>query len=355
MIDIKSQIIKPALDLEDLKVVASAEGWKLTDLRSLHFFLRRNFKYRRKITITEQSGNDLTDYQVLIELDRSNFNFEHTQTNGEDIRFTDADGNLLDYWIEKFDPVAEEVKIWVKVPSIPANSEIEIYMYYGNPTVASASDTDATFIFFDDFSTDKGWVYIDPSETYRDEIHKYLFFEGHRDDDERAYIQLPNIVSGDFLMEFDYENTTHGEDGHGARERILVGDQNDKTGNFIAMTNYRWDGVASPSPNMRLSVCQEGTVSDGEKYGSSEGIVYHVKIGRLGSTAFIEIWNEEQTDLLFQDEMSAPLTDFNYIVVANRDDGAGAQYYLSGWVDNLRIRKYASPEPSVSLGAEETA
>mgnify|MGYP000542397066 CR=1 FL=1 len=151
MIDIKSQIIKPALDLEDLKVVTSAEGWKLTDLRSLGFFLKRNFKYRRRITITEQSGSDLTDYQVLIELSSSNFNFEHAQTNGEDVRFTDANGNLLDYWIEEWDAVNETAKIWVEVPSIPANSEIEIFMYYGNPTVASASDADATFVFFDDF------------------------------------------------------------------------------------------------------------------------------------------------------------------------------------------------------------
>ena len=107
MIDIKSQIIKPALKLEDLRVVASAEGWKLTDLHSLGFFLNRNFKYRRKITITEQSGTDLTDYQVLVELNSTNFNFEHAQTNGEDIRFTDASGNLLSYWIESWDAVNE--------------------------------------------------------------------------------------------------------------------------------------------------------------------------------------------------------------------------------------------------------
>jgi len=109
------------------------------------------FKYRRKITITEQSGSDLTDYQVLIELNSTNFDFSHAQTNGEDIRFTDASGNLLDYWIEEWDAVNEKAKVWVKVPSIPANSEIEIYMYYGNPEVASASDGDAVFEFFDDF------------------------------------------------------------------------------------------------------------------------------------------------------------------------------------------------------------
>ena len=151
MIDIKSQIIKPALNLEDLKVVASAEGWKLTDLHSLGFFLNRNFKYRRAIKITEQSGSDLTDYQVLIELNSTNFDFSHAQTNGEDIRFADTDGNLLSYWIEEWDSVNKKAKVWVKVPSIPANSSVEIWMYYGNPRLEDASDGEATFEFFDDF------------------------------------------------------------------------------------------------------------------------------------------------------------------------------------------------------------
>ena len=202
MIDIKSQIIKPALKLKDIRVVASAEGWKLTDLRSLGFFLERNFKYRRAITITSQSGsvsgsstgnklfkglggddirmtrspvaslwvrratfaykreitvtelsgNDLTDYQVRIDLDATNFNFEHAKPNGEDVRFVDAEGNFLSYWIEEWDSVNKKAKVWVKVPYIPANSSVDIYMYYGNPRLSSASNGEATFDFFDDFS-----------------------------------------------------------------------------------------------------------------------------------------------------------------------------------------------------------
>jgi len=182
MIDIKSQIIKPALDLEDLRVVASAEGWKLTDLRSLGFFLERNFKYRRAITITSQSGsvsgsstgnklfkglggddirmtrsrvaslrvrratpaykreititelsgNDLTDYPVCIDLDATNFDFSHAKSNGEDVRFVDENGNLLYHWIQQWDVSSKQARIWVKVPSIPANSTKTIFMYYGS-------------------------------------------------------------------------------------------------------------------------------------------------------------------------------------------------------------------------------
>jgi len=110
------------------------------------------FKYCRPIYIHEQSGIDLIDYQVFIELNSMNFDFEHAQTNGEDIRFTDEYGFLLDYWIEEWDSVNEKAKVWVEVPFIPANSSVVIYMYYGNPSASSASDGEETFGFFIDRS-----------------------------------------------------------------------------------------------------------------------------------------------------------------------------------------------------------
>jgi len=110
------------------------------------------FKYRRKITITEQSGSDLTGYQVRIDLDATNFDFSHFLNEGKDLRFTDASKNLLPYWVEKMDIAAEKATIWVKVPSIPANSSVDIYMYYGSSAVDSVSNGEATFAFFDDFN-----------------------------------------------------------------------------------------------------------------------------------------------------------------------------------------------------------
>ena len=119
----------------------------------------QGFKYYRLIYITERSGNDLTDYQVLVELNSSNFDFTHTQTNGEDIRFTDAAGNLLDYWIEKWDAVTEEAKVWVKVPTIPANDSVKIWMYYGNPSASSAENPYSTFDFFNKHGEEGVYTY----------------------------------------------------------------------------------------------------------------------------------------------------------------------------------------------------
>jgi len=122
----------------------------LQDVKLSH--ISAAFKYRRKITITEQSGENLTDYQVCIELDSSNFDFSHAQSDGSDIRFADENGGLLSHWIESWDVDSEQARVWVKIPSLSANSEREIYMYYGNTDLESGSNGEKVFDFFDDFA-----------------------------------------------------------------------------------------------------------------------------------------------------------------------------------------------------------
>ena len=132
----------------------------LRDVRISH--ISAAFKYRRKITITELSGNNLSDYQVRIDLDSTNFDFSHFLNGGKDLRFTDASGDLLSYWVEKMDITAQEATIWVKVPSIPANSSVEIYMYYGNPKAGSGSDGKEIFMMFYSFEDGHpiGWTCV---------------------------------------------------------------------------------------------------------------------------------------------------------------------------------------------------
>lgn len=95
-------------------VSAEMEGWQ----------------YQREITIHENSGEMLRDYQVLIVLDGVNFP-EEAQVDGNDIRFTDANGHELSYWIEKFDAGLKHAGIWVKVPEIPVNGEAVVTIWYG--------------------------------------------------------------------------------------------------------------------------------------------------------------------------------------------------------------------------------
>ncbi len=102
------------------------------------------------LAITENSGETLTDYQVLVELSGGDFPTE-AQPDGDDIRFIDASDTELSYWIGEWDAGSKEAKIWVNVPSILASGETKLKMYYGNPSASAVSDGDATFEFFDDF------------------------------------------------------------------------------------------------------------------------------------------------------------------------------------------------------------
>ncbi|MEM1805107.1 MAG: DUF2341 domain-containing protein, partial [Nanopusillaceae archaeon] len=119
------------------------------------------WEYRIPITITERSGNTLTDYQILVVINTQNLISQgKMRSDCGDIRFTDSNGiTLLNYWIERGCNSAN-TRIWVKVPNIPARSNKTIYLYYGNPSASSISNPKTVWLFFEDWenSRDPNWV-----------------------------------------------------------------------------------------------------------------------------------------------------------------------------------------------------
>ena len=136
------------LALKDLGDV-SAQTMRLSiPSQLLATWIYTEWIYRNPITITNNSVNTLTDYQVLITLDGS-FDFSRARSDGADVRFTSNDDVDLPFWIESWDPAGNLARIWVRIPSIPNGNTI-IYLYYGNPAASSASNGSDTFEFFDD-------------------------------------------------------------------------------------------------------------------------------------------------------------------------------------------------------------
>src|SRR3989338_7687024 len=98
--------------------------------------------YRRKLTFTGMNTitENLNDFPVLVTLDSSRLNYNQTQDAGQDLRFTDANGQLLDHEIENWNEAGTS-NVWVKIPSITAASIGEyIYVYYGNPSAGDAQN-----------------------------------------------------------------------------------------------------------------------------------------------------------------------------------------------------------------------
>ncbi|WP_099211166.1 DUF2341 domain-containing protein [Thermococcus henrietii] len=112
------------------------------------------WKYYRNVIIQDKSGQTLKNFQVLIKLNSTNFDFFHANPDGSDIRIVDENGNFLPYWIEEWNLTSKEAEIWTIVPEIPAYGTVTLKLYYGNPNAQSRSNGDKVFEFFDDFSRD---------------------------------------------------------------------------------------------------------------------------------------------------------------------------------------------------------
>ncbi len=106
--------------------------------------------YQLPITIYNATST-LTDYQVKVTFQPSEFNFARASSTGADIYFTDASSTTINHFIQTFSNSGTST-IWVKVPVLAANATTTIYMNYGDDTVtATQSSSTGTFLFYDGF------------------------------------------------------------------------------------------------------------------------------------------------------------------------------------------------------------
>ena len=112
-----------------------------------------NYSFRKLITLqASQVTATQTNFPVLIDIP-SDTDLEHTSNGGDvqsifgtDIVFTAADGfTLLDYEIEKYDPVTGELVAWVEIPNLSSSVNTIAYMYYGNASANNQQDTAGTW------------------------------------------------------------------------------------------------------------------------------------------------------------------------------------------------------------------
>ncbi len=284
-----------------------------------------SWQYSKDITISN-SGSALADYQILVSLDSSNFP-TNAQINGADIRFTDAVGNELNYWIESWDNAGKIAKIWVKVPSISAGTTSTTRMYYGNPSASSSSNGDTTFDFFDDFSgsLDK-WVVGPTGATI-----------------ENGAMKLSTLISADVTPIY--------------------------TKAVISLSDYIVDVNAKAiSGHYRIQVYQRYLPSNNNLarfWGTSGGINYQEYINGWGTNYLFSPtnivdgeWNKIKVEVIGDNNIlsanglyvgSHSLSTPSLIDGTQNRIGFG-EWYTTVYYDDVRVRKYASPEPTVSVG-----
>ncbi|GIW62072.1 MAG: hypothetical protein KatS3mg089_0924 [Patescibacteria group bacterium] len=102
--------------------------------------------YRQKVDITNSSGSNLTDFQVAITLNTAQMITDgKLQSDCDDIRFVNQKGDILHHWrIPTTLCNTSTTKFFVRITSIPTNGTT-IFVYYGNSTAQNIEDAGKVF------------------------------------------------------------------------------------------------------------------------------------------------------------------------------------------------------------------
>ncbi len=137
---------KDVFNLEGSKSITAASagwlmGWEYRKLHNISGSSGAGINYQVRFTVHYGTGSDF---------EGDAYCDSNCQSDFDDIRFTDNDGvTELDYWREYYIG-SDNAVFWVEIQD-SLDSDVSIYIYYGNDAVSTTSDGDATFIFFDDY------------------------------------------------------------------------------------------------------------------------------------------------------------------------------------------------------------
>ena len=107
------------------------------------------FAYRASFTVSGYAGSaPLENFPVLVRLSTtspSGFDYAACAADGSDLRFSDADGNVIPHDIEAWDKAGESL-VWVGVPVVTNGTAFTMYYGADNPGAASTDDVWAKYV-----------------------------------------------------------------------------------------------------------------------------------------------------------------------------------------------------------------
>ncbi|RLE46250.1 MAG: hypothetical protein DRJ31_10240, partial [Candidatus Methanomethylicota archaeon] len=359
---ISSSLISSPYNTSDAGNVLAKIGWTESGVDPQYKY----WCYRKKITLNSATPED--NYQVKVELTTSNFDYSKAEANGEDIRFSDGEGNALyDYWIEEWDSSGTST-IWVEVPTAGTS---EFYIYYGNSSAGSASSLANTFIknSFNDTGSWSGYE----SKYGCDRDNTTSFWDDQEDAvDEYWQIEFSAPITADEVtvywrnavgaMEWDSStsSTSPGDDVllqyyDGSIWTTLATITTD-----LECADPNHDNVINSTDCDAIQDCAMGGSCDADRmdlsndgaidlfdtyscnaYLSSGDTMTYLNCGRLWNQTYT--FSEVTTTKFRLIKYGSGLGEFGFWEI----EVPSLKYYYSEG-DTIYYRKYASPEPAVA-------
>lgn len=309
--------------------------------------------YRVPVEINN-TGAALTGFQVKVTVNtQSLVTNGKARLSGQDIRFLNANGVVLPFWIENDTYSTSDTKLWVKVDNIAANSTTTIYLFYGNSSALNLSNGNETFELFDDFND----ITIDAAKWNTCGAGTISVSNGAATisstatANQKSILESTSSFSTNVYVEADVVTVSNGQS--------FIGFHNGSDNGFAM--NYEVNG--QPSMLMReinsdgggcftLTDVQDPVNQDAKSANTVEGTwSFAWYTGNMqsfqwpGQTA-VEVRNE--------DEHTIPANVNVVIGHKNQGDlnGIGTTAAGSIKLDWMRVRKYTANPPAVSIGAE---
>ncbi|MFA5986423.1 MAG: DUF2341 domain-containing protein [Parcubacteria group bacterium] len=138
-----------AFDVADDYLTLGHFGTISPDTAQHDWWNGESWVYRKCFDIdhTTSGAEDEEEYQVYLDMDTATLvSAGKMQSDGDDIRFVDADGNVLPYYLAD-DMNTASTRIWLKMDNIDAGVTEEVCMYYGNATATSVSSRQDAFTY----------------------------------------------------------------------------------------------------------------------------------------------------------------------------------------------------------------
>ena len=311
-------------------------------------FAYSDWSERTTVSVSNPNDEQLVGYQVKVEVNHR----AEMQDDFSDLRFTqmvDGEERDLDYWIEEY-TAGDSATVWVQAERLPANFETELLMHYGNSDASSLSDGDATFRYFDDFSTDTSgdWTFGETLWERDDTVTKEFIWDTannrleNEPDSNSDYYQTYD-PSADPEQSFVVETSAYTTDDDAVGPVALT-----SGGDYLmygAMASNHYDGA--DTGNIDSMVGWTSLSYDSRSgvevvdYGDTtnvEGGYTTVSLGYDGDTFRVGFDGTWQSGTYA--DSAATVDRFGLITAANSPE---ARY------DWWRVRSYADEEPTVTV------
>lgn len=279
-----------------------------------------------------------------------------------DTRFTSSDGStLLNYYIESITGTAPDfiATIWVRIDSIPTSPGTSIfYIYYDNPTATiTTNNLDATFLASDMTALTK----IDPNNKITiNSSSNTTFTNLRRDDIAYLYKSIPSTL--DYRLDIEYVVTGGSSSPNNDGQVNFAGVSDtlnilNNTIDSLFIRNYNAFHVSIYRLYMMDIISGiSNIVPPGDNYAVTNS--GYITITRIGTTVTMNVYTNAARTIHAAGSPRigtvSPIVGMTYAIPLSSDYRAGLTANVSGYIQNLTIRKYASPEPTFgATGTQE--